>query len=30
MEKILQGVYFLIRASELLDEKYGDVSTQLL
>ena len=30
MEKILQGVYFLIRASELLDEKYGDASTQLL
>lgn len=30
MEKILQGVHFLIRASELLDEKYGDASTQLL
>lgn len=30
MKKILQGIYFLMRASELLDEKYGDASTQLL
>lgn len=30
MKKILQGIYFLMRASELLNEKYGDASTQLL
>lgn len=30
MKKILQGIYFLMRASELLDEKYSDASTQLL